>query len=118
MDDSLKNTYDENFESYMIRVGEDICFEPLNWDFPTQDRPGSMAKIQRMRWRLENAMPIHIPGDEQLFASQEEQSAAAEACKLEAKSKRQSKETHRKKGKSYPQYFLNTMKNQPTRGGA
>lgn len=88
MDDSLKNTYDENFEAYMDRVGEDICFEPMNWDWPTKAKPGSTEKIMRMKYRFENAMPLFIPGDEVEVANDIEQKAATVFCASLARRKR------------------------------
>jgi len=54
-----------NIFDAMLIYGCDDHFEPeiKNWFPPTDEPPGSWAKVEVLRWRAENGFPLWHPSD-------------------------------------------------------
>lgn len=53
----------ENLFQHLVRYGHDRKFEAMPAQAPTDATPGSSAKIELLRFRLENGEELHHPSD-------------------------------------------------------
>lgn len=81
----------ENVEHYVRRVGNDFNFFPTRVDASINACTGSLEKILRLRYRVENGMELWVDGDAVDKPTIEQEEAASKYCCDNAKEKRESR---------------------------
>ena len=70
--------YKNIHEATAANTSQSVLFEPTQLPKPTTSRPGSWAKVQTMRQRIDLGHVLHHPDDERTIATIEEQQALRE----------------------------------------
>ena len=87
--ENVKPMDGENVEHYVKRVGHDENFEPTRVDVSIAAKTGTLSKILRLRFRVENSMELWVEGDAIDKPTIEEEEEAAKFCTSNAKDERE-----------------------------
>jgi len=85
----------ENVEHFVRRVGDDENFEPTRVDVSIAAKPGTLSKVLRLRFRVENAMELWVEGDAIDKPTIAEEEEAAKFCRLNAHDEREKRHLER-----------------------